>query len=83
MQDMLTDANALVSSAQQALDNLAGSGIYTVALAPELGSWSTRLASAPDAPPQSPSVYTAILASIFVGADPASIGSAYDSLKNS
>ena len=83
IQEMLSEAQAAVASAQALLTDLAGSGVYAIALSPGMGSWTSRLSGATGAPPVGGSVYSAAMLSIFVGTSPSAISSAYTSMKDS
>ncbi len=51
MKDNVSSAVSAVSSSKGALDKLTASGFYMVTLSPMKGSWSSRLSSAANAPP--------------------------------
>jgi X-X-X-Leu-X-X-Gly heptad repeat protein len=51
IRDNMTRAASIVSSSKGTLDKLMDSGFYMITLSPKKGSWSSRLSSAPNAPP--------------------------------
>lgn len=68
-------ALSTVSAAKATLDKLTESGFYMINLSPQPGSWSTRLSSAPNAPPNLG--YCCGTALIIVAPDLSAISDAY------
>jgi len=73
-----------ISSSKSALNKLMESGFYMINLSPKKGSWSSRLSSAPNAPPNLG--YCCGTAVISIAADIATVVNAYqgilDAIKN-
>ena len=75
------DAQSLVDTAQQLIDDLASSGIFVLSLPSAQGLWSQRLLDAVNSPPRTSS-NCAILANIIQGASGSAITSSYNSMKS-
>ncbi|HOW51745.1 MAG TPA: hypothetical protein PLV42_06850 [bacterium] len=77
----LAAAQAAAAQAQVVVNNLGATGFYAISLTPEESSWSARLANADNAPNQSPTLYSAVVATLIVAASGASVSSAYNDVK--
>jgi len=79
MQSRLTAMLDAATDNKTMLDKLAESGFYMITLAPEVGSWSARLAGALNEPPNSG--FCSGTANLIISADPAVVTNAYAKVK--
>lgn len=76
----VNQAVSTVSSSKSTLDKLLESGFYMITLSPKKGLWSSRLSSAPNAPPNLG--YCCGTAVIAIAPDLSSVASAFQKMKD-